>query len=161
MLKRLVLYIAIILLGCTLGANIYTSVVDAPNWGAAIPASLAAAKQYFTVANPGSYFRVVSPAAQVAALLALIVGWRSGGWFRGLAAAALLLAVLGDVLTFAYFYPRNEIMFGSEVHSSEMLQNAWSGWASMNHVRSAALAAALLCELAALSVFERRAAFPR
>lgn len=56
-LQRTVLYLAIVALGCLLGANLYTSVVDAPNWGAALPESLAVAKRYFTAANPALALR--------------------------------------------------------------------------------------------------------
>lgn len=158
LVSRIIIYISIVLVGCLLGANVYTSVVDAPNWGSSIPASLDAAKQYFAVANPGTYFRMFSPAAQVAALLSLIVCWRTGGRVRVLAASALVLVVAGDVMTFAYFYPRNAIMFGYEAYPTDVLKEAWRGWSAMNHVRSAIIFAAVLCELAALSGYERRSA---
>ena len=58
-------------------------------------------------------------------------------------------------MTLSYFYPRNEIMFGPGVHSNNELRDAWSGWATMNHVRSVLILAAALSEMAALSVFER------
>jgi hypothetical protein len=157
-LKRAILYAAILLLAGVLGTNVYTSVVDAPNWGASIPSSLDAAKNYFTVTNPGTFFRIFSPAAQVAALLSVILCWKYGWLVRGLTIAALVLAVVGDVMTFAYFYPRNEIMFGSAQHPNEVLQNAWTSWSAMNHLRSAVILAAALSELAALSVFERMSA---
>jgi hypothetical protein len=158
MLKRVVLYAAILLLAGVLAPNVYTSVVDAPNWGSSIPASMEAAKHYFSVANPGTYFRIFSPAAQVAALLSLILCWKYGWLVRGLTAAALVLAVSTDMLTFAYFYPRNEIMFGPTTYPTNVLQDAWNGWTSMNHVRSALILTATLCELAALSAVERLSA---
>lgn len=158
LISRIIIYAAILLLACVFGANVYTSVVDAPNWGSSIPASLDTAKQYFAVANPGTFFRMVSPAAQIAALLSLIVCWKYGGSVRLLAAAALLLAVLGDVMTFAYFYPRNAIMFGSGTYPVEALRETWSSWSTMNHVRSTVILAAVICELAALSGLERRSA---
>jgi hypothetical protein len=66
-----------------------------------------------------------------------------------------VLAVSTDVMTFAYFYPRNEIMFGPAQHPTDVLQDAWNGWTTMNHVRSALVLTATLCELAALSTVER------
>ena len=39
-------------------------------------------------------------------------------------------------MTFAYFYPRNDIMFINPM-SAEAAAQAWRGWAAMNHVRSA------------------------
>ena len=158
LLKRTILYAAILLMALVLGANVYTSVVDAPNWGSSIPASMDAAKNYFSVANPGTFFRIFSPASQVAALLSLILCWRYGWLARGLTAAALLLTVGVDIFTFSFFYPRNDLMFGAGSYPVEVLQNAWTGWSEMNHVRSAMVLAAVLCELAALSVFERLSA---
>jgi len=156
MIRRLVIYSAILLMGCVLGANVYNTAVDAPNWGSAIPQSLEAAKNYFAVANPGTFFRVHSPAAQIAALAVLIATWPFGRRIRILAAAALVLAVLADAMTFTYFYPRNEIMFGSDSHPADVLRNAWSGWSAMNHVRTAVVFVAVVCELVVLSAFERR-----
>lgn len=154
-LRRTVMYLAITTLGCVLGANLYNSVVDAPNWGASIPESVVTTRRYFAVADPGTYFRVASPAAQVATLIALIVCWRVGGRVRVLAAGALALAVAGDVLTFGYFYPRNALLFDPAT-SAVALARAWAEWSTMNYVRSAIVAAALICELSALSGSERR-----
>lgn len=55
---------------------------------------------YFAVVNPGSFFRAVSPIAQLLALLALIVCWKVPG-ARIAAAIALALTVAGDVMTFS------------------------------------------------------------
>src|SRR5262245_18073786 len=102
MIRRVRLYLAVAMIGCVLGANLYNSAVDAPNWGASIPTSVATARQYFAVADPGTYFRVASPASQVAALLALIATWTLGGSVRWLGAGALALLIAADALTFAY-----------------------------------------------------------
>jgi anthrone oxygenase-like protein len=155
MFRRAVIYLSILTLGCVLGANLYNSVVDAPNWGASIPESVVTTRQYFAVADPGSFFRLVSPAAQVATFLGLIVCWRPGGRIRLLAAGALMLAVAGDILTFAYFYPRNALLFDPTT-SPEVLARVWAEWSTMNHVRSAIVAAALVCALSALSAVERQ-----
>jgi len=157
-LRRILIYIAILFLAGVLGANVYNSIVDAPNWGSAIPQSLDAAKAYFSHANPGNFYRVASPLAQIAALIALIAAWPAGKTARILAALALVLAVLGDAFTFLYFYPRNEIMFGSGTHSVEDLQTAWAGWSTMNWLRSFLILAAVISELALLSKFERTSA---
>ncbi len=155
MFRRAVIYLAIVTLGCVLGANLYNSVVDAPNWGASIPASVVTTRQYFAVADPGSFFRVVSPAAQIATLLGLIVCWKLGGRIRLLAAGALVLSIVGDIMTFAYFYPRNAVLF-DPASSPEVLARVWAEWSTMNHVRSAVVATALVCALSMLSAVERQ-----
>jgi hypothetical protein len=158
-LTRAILYATILLMAAILGANVYTSVVDAPNWGSSIPASMDAAKHYFAVANPGAFFRIFAPAAQVAALISVIVSWRFGWMARGLTLAALALMISGDILTFSYFYPRNELMFGTGSHPVDILQNAWSSWSEMNHFRSGLILTATLCEMAVLSIFERSSGY--
>jgi hypothetical protein len=99
--------------------------------------------------NPGSFFRIASPLAQVLSLLALILSWNVPGapLFAGIAVAA---NVTGDLMTFAYFYPRNDIMFVNPMNA-EVAAQAWREWATMNHVRSALVLTALLSELATLT----------
>lgn len=117
--------------------NLYTSLVDAPNWGADLPNSLVAARHYFTVSNPGTFFRIVSPLNQVLALIAVIVCWKSGN-ARYIALGSLLVAVLADVFTFGYFYPRNEILFAAPIEAGvENVRRVWEEWSTMNWVRSA------------------------
>jgi hypothetical protein len=73
----------------------------------------------------------------VLALLALILFWKASSTVRIFLGAALLLYILGDVLTFAYFYPRNKIMFvTTPLPDIDTLKDAWRGWNTMNWVRS-------------------------
>ena len=141
-MKKLILIIAAIFASGLLFVNVYTSVVDARNWGHDIPNSLMAARAYMSVANPGTFFRIVSPMSQVLALLALIICWRAGTRVRIYCAIALVLAVSGDLFTFAYFFPRNDIMFVQPLTSdTEFLKQTWSEWTTMNWPRSGILLA--------------------
>jgi uncharacterized membrane protein len=149
MARQMVLWLAVIVIGGVLGANVYTSAVDARNWGSNIPTSLNAARAYFSVANPGSFFRIASPLTQVLSLLALILCWNVPG-ARLLAGIAVAANVTGDIMTFAYFYPRNAVMFVNPM-SADAAADAWRGWAAMNHVRSAVVLTALLAELGTLT----------
>ena len=132
--------IRIILLGVTaaiaagiLFVNLYTSFIDAPNWGADIPNSIITARQYFSVAHPGNFFRIVSPLNQVFALIAVIVCWKNN---RYVALASLAMAVLADAFTFGFFYPRNEILFVAPMEI-DAVRLAWEQWSRMNWLRSA------------------------
>ena len=149
MTRQVVLWLAVIVIGGVLGANVYTSAVDARNWGSNVPTSLNTAREYFSVADPGSFFRIASPLAQVLSLLALILCWNVPG-ARVLAGIAVAANVTGDIMTFAYFYPRNDIMFINPM-SAEAAAQAWRGWAAMNHVRSAVVLTALLAEMGTLT----------
>ena len=159
MWRQVVVCLAVIVMGMVLGASTYNSVVDAPNWGRNIPQSLETAKLYFSVTNPGTFFRVASPIAQVLALLSLIACWKVPV-ARACAAAALAGTLMADVMTFAYFYPRNAIMFGHAA-TAEAAASAWREWSAMNHVRNAFELAALVAELMALTrVAVRQAGLP-
>jgi hypothetical protein len=113
--------------------NLYNSMVDAPNWGADLPKSILAAREYFAVSNPGNFFRVFSPLNQALAVIAVFICWRNN---RYLALASLTAAILLDVLTFSYFYPRNEVMFIAPVNE-EAIRLAWQQWSNMNWLRTA------------------------
>ena len=117
--------------------NFYHSIVDAPNWGADLPNSITNARQYFALTNPGHFFRIVSPINQVLTLIAVILCWKFRRE-RYIAIGSLVLAILADVLTFGYFYPRNDIMFVLPIEASmDTIRAAWEQWSTMNWFRSA------------------------
>jgi len=140
-------------------ANIYTSVVDVQNWGHDIPASIETTRAYFSAANPGTFFRMVSPALQIVTLVGLILCWKVDRRVRYYLLTALVLAVATDALTFAYFYPRNDIMFVNPVAGNvDAIRSALSQWKTMNWLRSAVAAIGLICDFAALTRFVGRTA---
>lgn len=132
MIRLILLGISAAVAAGLLFVNLYNSIVDAPNWGAHLPDSITAARNYFSVANPGNFFRIVSPLNQVLAIVALVISWRKN---RYIALASLVIAVLADVLTFAYFYPRNDIMFVAPMDENA-IRMAWQQWSPMNWLRS-------------------------
>ena len=151
-IRKFIIMLATTFAAGLLFANVYTSMVDAPNWGHNIPASLEAARAYFHAANPGTFFRIFSPIAQVVTLLAVILCWTIDKRIRYFLLAAFVIAVAVDGFTFAYFYPRNDIMFvNSLVGSTEALRNAWSQWSFMNWPRSALIVIGLVLDFAALN----------
>ena len=136
-MKNIALFLSIGIAAGILFANVYTSLVDAKSWGSDIPQSIATAREYFKSVNPGNFFRIFSPVNQVLALLGLILFWRSSPSIRMCLGAALVLYVLVDVMTFAYFYPRNDIMFKTAALTDvETLRKTWAEWNMMNWVRS-------------------------
>jgi hypothetical protein len=82
------------------------------------------------------------------ALLALILFWKLSPSIRLYLGAAVVMYVLADVLTFAYFYPRNDIMFATaELDNTTLLKKVWSQWTSMNWVRSLIVLAGIFFSL--------------
>jgi hypothetical protein len=136
-MKNIILFASIVIASGLLITNIYNSLVDAKSWGADIPQSINTARQYFKSVNPGSFFRIFSPVNQVLGLLALILFWKSSPAIRMNLGIALVMYILADVLTFSYFYPRNDIMFKTaQLTDTDTLRKAWTEWCSMNWVRS-------------------------
>jgi uncharacterized membrane protein len=158
MIRSILLALAAATAAGILFVNLYNSLVDAPNWGADIPNSLVAARHYFTVANPGNFFRVISPLNQVLALIAVIVCWKSGN-ARYIALGSLVLAVVADAFTFGYFYPRNEILFVAPIEASaDMVRQAWQEWSTMNWLRSALCAANTVLAFIVLITMSKKSA---
>lgn len=143
-MKNMVLFASISVASGLLFANFYTSLVDARSWGSDIPTSIATAREYFKTVTPANFFRIVSPVNQVLALMAVILFWNSSPSIRLSLGAALVLYILVDVLTFAYFYPRNDLLFKTaQLTDTATLRNAWSSWSAMNWFRSSILFAGL------------------
>jgi hypothetical protein len=150
-MKNIFLFASMFVAAGLLLANVYTSLVDARSWGSDIPNSIATSREYFKTVSPGNFFRIFSPLNQVLGLLALILFWKSGSDIRLCLGIAFLLYVVGDVMTFAYFYPRNDFMFkDAALTDVEGLTKVWSEWSAMNWVRSLVLLAGLA--LSALSM---------
>jgi len=150
-MKLLLLFASAALASGLLFTNIYTSLVDAKSWGADIPKSIETAREYFKTVNPGNFFRMISPPNQVVALVVLILFWKVSATVRIYLGMALILYVCVDVFTFAYFYPRNKIMFETTpIPDIQSLKNAWTDWNTMNWLRSLILFAGLVLSFLAL-----------
>lgn len=150
-MKQIFLFASIALASGLLFTNIYNSLIDAKSWGADIPNSIETARNYFKAVNPGNFFRIFSPLNQILALLVLILFWKVSPSSRIYLGVALLLYVLGDVFTFAYFYPRNDIMFkDAQLDEIYTIRNAWIGWNNMNWLRSLIVLIGLIFSFLAL-----------
>jgi hypothetical protein len=144
-MKIFILFLSISLTSGLLFTNLYSSLIDARSWGSDMPNSISAARSYFKTVTPGIFFRIFSPANQILALLVLILFWKSSASIRLCLGAAFVLYVLADVLTFAYFYPRNDIMFRTaQLTDVDLLKKVWSEWSMMNWIRSLILLAGLV-----------------
>ena len=120
--------------GILLGAGVYESVVLAPNLQGA-PTSLEHARGFYHVTNPGFFFRVISPATQLFLLVALACNWKPPVT-RWSLAGALVLAILADVITFKFHYPRNAILFLTPLTGSPTdLDRVGREWATGNYIR--------------------------
>ncbi len=150
-MKKLVLYASVAFSSGLFFTNIYNSIVNAANWESNIPDSITATKDFFAVANPGTFFGLIDPTNLILVVLALILFWKKPASIRLYLGMALLCYISSMILTFAYFYPRNEIMFLSEqLPDTATLKKVASEWGRMNWVRSLIWLAGLVCTFLAL-----------
>lgn len=92
-----------------LGANAFEAVVDVPNWRT--PDGLRAYRAFIKHRNAGHFYRVVSPLTILALAAALALGWRSLESRDVLIGISVFTALAAEVLTVAYFFPRNRQLF--------------------------------------------------
>lgn len=150
-MKKMALYASVAFSSGLFFTNIYNSVVNAANWESNIPQSITATRNFFIVANPGTFFKIIDPTNMLLIVLALILFWKRSFSIRLFLGVALVCYVSSMILTFTYFYPRNEVMFLSEqLPDSEILKKAASQWGRMNWVRSLIWLAGLVCSFIAL-----------
>jgi uncharacterized membrane protein len=149
--------IVLVVSGVLLGAGVYESVVLAPNLQGA-PTSLEHARAFYHVTNPGVLFRVVSPATQLFLLVALVCNWKAPGT-RWSLAGALVLAILADVITFKFHYPRNAILFLAPLTGPAAdLDRVATEWAAGNYVRIALILTVFLLVMASVIRIARETA---
>ncbi|HVS97133.1 MAG TPA: DUF1772 domain-containing protein [Puia sp.] len=149
-MKTYLLYVSIAIAAGLVFVNFYNSLVDVRSWGSDIPASIMTTRSYFKTVNPAVYFRIFSPMNQVIALICLIFFWKSNPDIRVTLGAALLLYILADVFTFAYFYPRNTILFLSGNQDIPTLERVWREWSRMNWLRTGIVLAGLILSMISL-----------
>jgi len=150
-MKKLVLYAAVAFSSGLFFTLIYNSIVNAANWESNIPQSITATRDFFVVANPGTFFKLVDPTNMLLVVLALILFWKKSSSIRMFLGIALVCYVSSMILTFTYFYPRNEVMFISEqLPDTETLKKAASEWGRMGWVRSLLSLIGLVCTFLAL-----------
>ncbi|HEX5154588.1 MAG TPA: DUF1772 domain-containing protein [Parafilimonas sp.] len=150
-MKKIVLYVSVAFSSGLFFTLIYNSIVNAANWESNIPQSITATKDFFVVANPGTFFKMIDPTNMLLIVLALIFFWKKSTSIRLYLGIALLCYISSMILTFTYFYPRNEIMFLSEqLPDTETLKKAASEWGRMGWVRCILSLAGLICTFLAL-----------
>ena len=153
-MRKILLYASIAFSSGLLFTNIYNSIVNAANWESNVPHSITATKNFFVVANPGTFFKIIDPANLVLIVLALVLFGKKSASIRLYLGIALVCYVSSMILTFTYFYPRNEIMFLSEqLPDTETLKRVATQWGNMNWVRSFIWLTGLVCSFLSLDKY--------
>ncbi|MFI5243314.1 MAG: hypothetical protein ACHQRL_09930, partial [Gemmatimonadales bacterium] len=138
---------------------IYESVVMAPNYERDIPHSLGLARQFLVRKTPAHFFRVITPLTLLILAAGLIACWHLSGPRRWFVVALGALAV-GDVITFAFHYPRLAVMFKSPLTDDvTRLRRAAHEWAVGNLLRAVLIIVAFLSVLLAFAMLVARERF--
>lgn len=135
-----------------LGANVYQTIVEVPNWAASPPSSVAAFRPCFAESHPGYFFQVLVPTTILALVVSTILGWRGLAIRDRWLLAALAGLVAAEVFTAVYFFPRNEILFFGPLGgaSPELVAETASEWENAHYLRMAMLFAGVACCFGAL-----------
>lgn len=152
-MRKIVLYTSVAFSSGLFFTLVYNSIVNAANWESNIPQSITATRDFFVVANPGSFFQVVDPANMLLAVLVLIICWKHSS-IRLALGIAILCYITSMILTFTYFYPRNDVMFLSlPLPDTDTLKKAASEWGRMGWVRCLLSLAGVVCSFLALDKY--------
>lgn len=144
-MKKVILFLSIAFMAGVAFANMYNSIVDTNSWISDVPNSILRFRQYFQNVNPGNFFRIFSPINQLLALIVVFLFWKTNGKTRFFLIIAFLLAVLGDVVTFTYFYPRNDLLMNLPIQgNTDRLMIILKQWRFMNWIRTMIILAGLL-----------------
>lgn len=106
-----------------LGSIIMETFMVYPNIFHDAPASLELAMKFMSVAGPSDFFPPLGFLSWVTGAGAVLLGWRVKSaryWIVG----SLLMILSEGLVSMAFFWPRNTIMFieGTAVHSAEFLR---------------------------------------
>ena len=149
-MRKIVLYASVAFSSGLFFTLVFNSIVNAANWESNIPKSITATREFFVVANPGTFFQLVDPANMLLVVLALILFWKNSS-IRLYLGIAILCYITSMILTFTYFYPRNDVMFLSQqLPDTATLKKAASEWGTMGWVRCFLSLAGLVCTFISL-----------
>jgi hypothetical protein len=148
MWKRIVLWLFVINLGVAFGAGLYEARVVIPQWQNIPPGAWP---------NTGLMFwvYVTTVPLTVLTIANLIAAWLTQGPMRFWYLAAVCIAIVERVATFAYFIPTMVRLTSTEGLADGDIKAALSQWLLMNHGRHVLTLASWLAALKALSLSGR------
>ena len=136
-MKKWILFLSIIFASGLFMVSIYNTMVDAKSWGAELPSSVLTARGYYKHVDPRNFFAIIAPINQLLILLTLILSWKDSVSLRIYFGISFLLYATIAILTFAYFFPLDLIIFTSPTEGHiEEIKTALSRWGHMNWLRS-------------------------
>jgi anthrone oxygenase-like protein len=137
MMKRLILFLSIICAAGLTMVSIYNTVIDAKSWSSDIPASIQAARDYFQHVDPRRFYAIAGPVNEILILLTIILFWKDSVSLRFYFVTSFLMYAAIVALTFAYFVPRDLVLFTSSIPDHlDQIRAAAAEWSHMNWLRT-------------------------
>ena len=153
-MKKAILFLSISVASGLLMVSVYNTLVDAKSWGADIPASIQAARDYYRHVDPRRFYAIMGPLNQSLSLLTIILFWRYSVSLRLYFATSFLLYAAIVILTFSYFVPRDLVLFTWPIQNHiEEIRRASVQWSLMNWLRSLLGLAGILFSFKGLDVY--------
>lgn len=155
-MKIAVLYLSIIVASGLTMVTVYNTLIDAKSWKSDIPASIQTARDYYKHVDPRRFYAILGPPNMLLSLLTIILFWKGGAPLRFYFAVSFALYAAILVLTFAYFIPRDLILFTRPIseHLDE-IRTAASQWSHVNWLRTLLGLAGVLFSFKGLDVYYR------
>jgi hypothetical protein len=153
-MKKAILFLSITVASGLLMVSIYNTLVDAKSWGSDIPASVQTARDYYKHVDPRRFYAIMGPLNLVLSLLTVILFWTHSASLRVYFTTSFLLYAAIVILTFAYFVPRDLILFTWPIQDHiKDIQMASVQWRLMNWLRSLLGLAGILFSFRGLDMY--------
>ena len=155
-MKKAFLFLSIITASCLVGVTIYNTIIDAKSWGADVPNSIQAAREYYKHVDPRNFYLIFGPINQLLTLIVLILSWKNIK-LRIYFASSFILYALIIILTITYFVPRDLILFTQPIQGNiQQLKNVSTEWSNMNWVRTLLGLSGILCSFKAIDLYYKK-----
>ena len=136
--------------------TVYNTLVDAKSWSSDIPTSIQTARDYYKHVDPRRFYAILGPPNMLLCLLTIILFWKDGSSLRLYFSASFALYAAILVLTFAYFLPRDLILFARPTPDRiDEIRTAALQWSHMNWLRTLLGLAGVLFSFKGLDTYYR------
>ena len=155
-MKVAILCLSIMVASGLVMVTVYNTLVDAKSWSSDIPTSIQTARDYYKHVDPRRFYAILGPPNMLLSLLTIILFWKDGTSLRLYFGASFALYAAILVLTFAYFLPRDLILFTRPIsdHIDE-IKTAALQWSHMNWLRTLLGLAGVLSSFKGLDTYYR------
>ena len=153
-MKIAVLYLSILFASGLAMVTVYNTLIDAKSWSSEIPASIQTARDYYKHVDPRRFYAIFGPPNMLLSLLTIILFWNDGASLRLCFSVSFAFYAAILVLTFAYFIPRDLILFTWPIsdHLNE-IRTAVNQWSHVNWLRTFCGLAGVLLSFKGLDIY--------